>query len=350
MSPSTPFAEEAQKLGQQLSLSLQQLSALGVPSIGTTEHETVLRGDGFRLLRYLSKATRNDRPAVLIVYALVNRPWVLDLEPERSTIQRFLDLGLDVFLIEWADPTVSDTDRELSDYISRMVKENVERVCDLRQESAVNLLGVCQGGTFSLCFSALYPDKVKNLITMVTPVDFQTADNVLSQWVRHVDLDRLVGCYGNVPGAMLNALFISLQPFRLGSKKYLDLVDLAEHPEALATFARMERWIADSPAQAGRAFAQFIGGLYQRNALIKGKFVIDERIVDLKKIKCPVLNVYGLTDHLVPASASRALADQISSPDYRELAFDGGHIGIYVSRRAQAEIPAAITTWLKARD
>ena len=78
--------------------------------------------------------------------------------------------------------------------------------------------------------------------------------------------------------------------------------------------------------------------------------MIDERIVDLKKIKCPVLNVYGLTDHLVPASASRALADQVSSPDYRELTFDGGHIGIYVSRRAQAEIPASITAWLKARD
>jgi len=286
----------------------------------------------------------------LIVYALVNRPWVLDLEPDRSTIKRLLDLDLDVFLIEWKDPIESDKDRELSDYISRMINECVERVCAVRNESRVNLLGVCQGGTFSLCFSALYPQKVKNLITMVTPVDFQTPDNVLSQWVRHVDLDRLVGCYGNVPGAMLNALFIALQPFRLGSKKYLDLVDLADNPNALQTFARMERWIADSPDQAGRAFAQFIGSLYQRNALIKGKLVIDETIVDLKKIKCPVLNVYGLADHLVPASASRALADQVSSRDYRELTFDGGHIGIYVSRRAQRQIPAEIAAWLKTRD
>ena len=350
MNRSAAPTQEAQKLTQELARSLKQLAAIGAPTIGASAHETIMSGDGFRLLRYQSAAQTKEKPAVLIVYALVNRPWVLDLEPDRSTIKRLLDLGLDVFLIEWKDPIESDKDRELSDYISRMINECVESVCAVRNESRVNLLGVCQGGTFSLCFSALYPQKVKNLITMVTPVDFQTPDNVLSQWVRHVDLDRLVGCYGNVPGAMLNALFIALQPFRLGSKKYLDLVDLADNPNALQTFARMERWIADSPDQAGRAFAQFIGSLYQRNALIKGKLVIDETIVDLKKIKCPVLNVYGLADHLVPASASRALADQVSSRDYRELTFDGGHIGIYVSRRAQRQIPAEIAAWLKTRD
>ncbi len=350
MNPSAPPTQEAKKLTQELARSLKQLAAIGAPTIGASAHETIMSGDGFRLLRYQSAVQTKEKPAVLIVYALVNRPWVLDLEPDRSTIKRLLDLGLDVFLIEWKDPIESDKDRELSDYISRMINECVESVCALRNESRVNLLGVCQGGTFSLCFSALYPQKVKNLITMVTPVDFQTPDNVLSQWVRHVDLDRLVGCYGNVPGAMLNALFIALQPFRLGSKKYLDLVDLADNPDALQTFARMERWIADSPDQAGRAFAQFIGSLYQRNALIKGKLVIDETIVDLKKITCPVLNVYGLADHLVPASASRALADQVSSRDYRELTFDGGHIGIYVSRRAQRQIPAEIAAWLKTRD
>ncbi len=130
-----------------------------------------------RLLRYQSAVQTKEKPAVLIVYALVNRPWVLDLEPDRSTIKRLLDLGL-ASLIEWKDPIESDKDRELSDYISRMINECVESVCALRNESRVNL-GVCQGGTFSLCFSALYPQKVKNLITMVTPVDFQTPDNVL---------------------------------------------------------------------------------------------------------------------------------------------------------------------------
>ena len=158
-----------------------------------------------------------------------------------------------------------------------------------------------------------------------------------------------MGCYGNVPGPLLNGLFVALQPFRLGSKKYIDLVDLADNPQGLRTFARMERWIADSPDQAGRAFREFVGDLFQRNALVRGELVLDGRIVDLSDIRCPVFNVYARNDHLVPASASRPLADHVASSDYSELEFDGGHIGIYVSRSAQQKVPPAIAGWLKAR-
>jgi polyhydroxyalkanoate synthase len=111
----------------------------------------------------------------------------------------------------------------------------------------------------------------------------------------------------------------------------------------------MEKWIADSPDQAGTAFNEFVGNLYQRNALIKDKFVVDNQIVNLSEIRCPVLNIYALADHLVPASASKALANYVGCDDYSELTFDGGHIGIYVSRQAQQSIPASIGRWILAR-
>ena len=343
------FGPELALLTGQLTQSVGQLSKIGLPDIGTSPHETVLAGEGFRLLRYGTGAERANQCPILIVYALVNRPWVLDLEAGRSTIAQLVASGLDVFLIEWEDPLAQDQDRGFSDYACRMLDECVDTVNRLRNENKVNLLGVCQGGTFSLCYTALYGHKVRNLVTMVTPVDFHTEDNVLSKWVRKVDLDRLVGCYGNVPGTLLNALFVSLQPFRLGSKKYLDLVDLADNPEGLRTFARMERWIADSPDQAGRAFREFVGALFQRNALVRCELILDGKVVDLGDIHCPVLNVYALADHLVPASASRVLADHVASADYSELTFDGGHIGIYVSRSAQEKVPPTVAAWLQAR-
>ena len=343
------FGPEVALLTERLTQSAGQLAKIGLPDIGASPHETVLAGEGFRLLRYNSGAVREKQCAVLIVYALVNRPWVLDLEPGRSTIAQLIASGLDVFLIEWEDPLAEDQNRGFADYACRMLDECVDTVSRLRNESTVNLLGVCQGGTFTLCYTALYGHKVRNLVTMVTPVNFQTEDNVLSSWVRKVDLDRLVGCYGNVPGSLLNALFVSLQPFRLGSKKYLDLADLADNPEGLRTFARMERWIADSPDQAGRAFCEFVGALFQRNALVRGELILDGKVVDLGNIRCPVLNVYALADHLVPASASSVLADHVASTDYSELTFDGGHIGIYVSRSAQEKVPPAVAGWLQAR-
>jgi polyhydroxyalkanoate synthase len=62
-----------------------------------------------------------------------------------------------------------------------------------------------------------------------------------------------------------------------------------------------------------------------------------------------VLNIYAEQDHLVPPAASRALAGRIGSADYSELGFRGGHIGIYVSGRAQKEVPRTIHDWLAQR-
>ena len=140
------FGPELAVLTQRLTQSVGQLAQMGLPDIGVSQHETVLTGQGFRLLRYGSGANRADQCAVLIVYALVNRPWVLDLEAGRSTIARLIASGMDVFLIEWEDPLAQDQDRGFSDYACHMLDECVDTVSALRNESTVNLLGVCQGG------------------------------------------------------------------------------------------------------------------------------------------------------------------------------------------------------------
>ena len=66
-------------------------------------------------------------------------------------------------------------------------------------------------------------------------------------------------------------------------------------------------------------------------------------------VEMPVLNVYAENDHLVPPSASRPLKDLVGTDDYSELSFRGGHIGIYVSGRAQKQVPTAIHEWLAER-
>jgi polyhydroxyalkanoate synthase len=213
----------------------------------------------------------------------------------------------------------------------------------------VNLLGVCQGGTLSICHAALNPSNVRNLITMVTPVDFHTPENLLSKWVRKLDVDRMVEVLGNVPGELLNAAFIALMPLKLTARKYAGLADIADDRSALENFLRMERWIHDSPDQAGAAFREFIRSFYRENRLLRGGLEIGGRAVDPRRITCPVLNIYARQDHLVPPSASRPLSGLTGSADYTPFEFDGGHIGIYVSRSAQELLPDTIAQWLAAR-
>jgi polyhydroxyalkanoate synthase len=66
-------------------------------------------------------------------------------------------------------------------------------------------------------------------------------------------------------------------------------------------------------------------------------------------VEMPVLNIFAEQDHLVPPGASKALRNVVGTKDYTELSFKGGHIGIYVSGRAQKEVPQTIHDWLLAR-
>lgn len=318
--------------------------------VGPTPKDEVYREDKLVLYRYRPlEHSKVARVPVLICYALVNRPYMLDLQEDRSLIRGLLYRGLDVYLIDWGVPDGADRYLEIDDYINHYLDRCIAEVCRAHHTDRVNLIGVCQGGTFSLCYAALHPAKVRNLVTMVTPVDFKTPENLLSRWVQDVDVDALVHVAGNVPGDWLNAVFLMLMPFRLLSQKYAGLADLARDPVQLRNFLRMEKWIFDSPDQAGAAFRQFVRWFYQENRLKSGTLTLGGHKVDLRQVTMPVLNVYATQDHLVPPAASLALGELVGSRDYQTYAFPGGHIGIYVSSRAQQELPTALADWLRAR-
>ncbi len=121
---------------------------------------------------YLLHRQAGSGTPLLIVYALVNRPSMMDLQEDRSLIRGLLAQGLDVYLIDWGYPDGADRFTTLADYIERFIPRCVEEILRLHRIEKLNLLGVCQGGVMSLCHAALHPERVRNLITMVTPVDF----------------------------------------------------------------------------------------------------------------------------------------------------------------------------------
>jgi polyhydroxyalkanoate synthase len=172
---------------------------------------------------------------------------------------------------------------------------------------------------------------------------------MLSHWARQVDVDLLVDTLGNIPADLMNASYLMLKPFRLNVQKYVGLLDILDDKAALEDFLRMEKWIFDSPDLAGETFRDFIKQFYQANGLMHDGVRIGEDTVQLSQVTLPVLNIYAEQDHLVPPDASRAMRGRIGSADYTESSFRGGHIGIYVSGRAQREVPGTITDWLKER-
>src|SRR5215469_1975261 len=341
--------DEAVRFNQKLAAGLTTLRNMDEVDYGASVKDEVYREDKLVLYRYRGNKPPTAKTPLLIVYALVNRPYMVDLQDDRSLVKNLLALGEDVYLIDWGYPDPSDRYLTLDDYINGYIRRCVDVVAKRHGVDKINLLGICQGGAFSLCFSSIYPEKIRNLITMVTPVDFHTPDNMLSHWTRAMDVDLFVDTLGNVPADLMNWCYLTLKPVRLNQQKYIGLVDILDDKTELENFLRMEKWIFDSPDQAGEAFRQFIKDFYQGNKLVNGGLMIGDEEVSLKNVTMPVLNIFAEQDHLVPPDASRALGRRVGTTDYTELAFKGGHIGIYVSGRAQREVPSAIHDWLAAR-
>lgn len=343
------LAQEAMRTQAKLRAGLDTLREVDDVDYGATRKEEVWRDGKVVLYRYRGETAPTAKVPLLIAYALVNRPYMVDLQSDKSIVRGLLERGEDVYILDWGYPDRSDRYLELEDYIQRFLGGAVDYLRGAHRMDAINLLGICQGGAFSLCYSALNPGKVRNFIAMVTPVDFHTGDNMLSNWTRNLDVDQFVDTLGNVPADLMNWCYLTLKPWRLFVQKYVGLVDILDDKRALEDFLRMEKWIFDSPDQAGEAFRQFIKQFYQGNGFVKGGIDIGGRAVDLRYLDMPVLNIYAEQDHLVPPDASRALRGLVGTTDYTELSFKGGHIGIYVSSRAQREVPSAIHEWLEQR-
>ena len=335
---------------QKFAQGIPALQAASGVEVGCSDKEAVFRDDKVTLYRYKPIAKPAGVTPLLISYALVNRPYMMDLQQDRSLIRRLLEQGLDIYLIDWGYPNGADRFLDLDDYINGFLHNCLQHVLDEHRIDAANVLGVCQGGTFSLCYTALQPERVKNLVTMVTPVDFRTPENLLSKWAQDMDVDAVVDSSGNVSGEMLNMAYVSLMPFRLMQQKYVSLVDILKDPRQVENFMRMEKWIFDSPDQAGDAFRQFTQWFFQENRLVKGTVELGGRKVDLKRVTQPVLNIYGRQDHLVPPSASIPMERYVGSKDYTAFEMDVGHIGMYVSGKSQKQLPETIAQWLKDRE
>jgi polyhydroxyalkanoate synthase len=295
-------------------------------------------------------ARRQVKVPLLITYALVNRQYMMDLQPDRSVFKSFLDAGLDLYVIDWGYPTAEDMYLTLDDYINWYIDDCVDFIRNESGKDKINILGVCQGGTFATMYTALHQEKVKNLVTLVVPIDFSSNDGMLFRWSRFMNIDSLIEAYdGVVPGDVMNVAYLILKPLTLTMDKYVGMTDKWADKDYLTNFIRMEKWTFDSPAQVGATLSQFIKDMYQDNKLIKGELELGGNKVDLKKITIPVLCACADKDHLVPLSASEPLMDAISSKDKTFLHFATGHIGMFTSSRSRKEIIPGIIDWLKER-
>ena len=271
---------EAAKLGAKMLTGtrlLHQIADTDV-QIATTPKDLVWRQDKVTLHHYRPLAEQKIRIPVLITYGLIGRWTMTDLQEDRSLVRNLLRLGVDLYVVDWGNPSRADRWLTLDDYICGYLDECVGEICRRAGVDGINLMGVCEGGVFTTCYAALEPARVNTMALTITPIDFH-ADTVenrpghgfINIWTRSLspdDVDQLIDANGNLPGEFMGAVFNQMSPIRSMLKYNLDMLEVVDDEKRLLNFLRMEKWIADRPDHPGEAAKQWLKDLYQDNKLV----------------------------------------------------------------------------------
>ena len=355
------IAKELESARDKITRGLARLAELSEDdlAIATVPRDEVWRQDMMRLYRCMPVVDKPHATPILITYALVGRFQMIDLEVDRSLVRKLLAQGFDVYFIDWGLPSRAQRWLTIDDYVSGYMDRCVDLIRERAGVDAINLLGICQGGVFTACYAALFPDKVRNVAFTVTPIDFhgdkrdpQAGSGYMNQWARALtaeDIDDLVDAYGAAPGSMVGFAFLMMNPVSNLTKYTIDLIDVLDDDAKLQSFLRMERWIADRPNHPGEVVRQWFKDLYQDNKLIRNELVLGERTVDLREITMPVLNIYATGDTVIPVSCTQGMREHFGTDDYTEVAVPGGHIGTFVGGKAQKILAPTLAEWFLAR-
>jgi polyhydroxyalkanoate synthase len=323
--------------------------------IAQTPKQVVWTLNKAKLYRYVPIVPPEQRHPVplFMVFAIMNRPHVLDLRPGHSFVEYMLRHGYDLFLLDWGTPGPEDARLTFDDYTLEYLPRAIRKFKSVTGAEEFSMLGWCLGALISTLYAALRPDDgLKNLILLTAPLDFtdKTAGGFI-RWSSHpsFNADKLVDTLGLVPGEMIDTGAKMLKPVENYVGSYLNIWENIDNPKVVEAWHAMNTWVRDIIPMAGGAYRQLINQFYKENRLMEGQLALRGEPVDLGKLKANLLNVIAETDHITPPCQSEGIMDRVGSRDKEVFRVRGGHIGIMAGSGAEKTTWPHMEQWLAAR-
>ena len=347
-----PSASALERAFRYNRLWLHLLLAGAKVATGQTPTEVIWTKNKATLYRYMPSGETRFPVPVLLVYALIDRPYILDLIPGNSFVEYLVQQGFDVYLLDWGVPGDEDQALLFDDYVFDYLAEAVRQVLRTSRAEAVTLFGACIGGLLAAMYAALFPSRrLRNLILYATPIDCSPEHLGPFRWIMApgVRPGWLVALFGNVPPEFVGSTPRPLKWITGYLGTLLGRGDRLSQDRSLATWIALNQWVSEGIPFAGEAFRQMIHDLIQHNKLVKGDFRLRGRPVDLKNITCSLLSIAGTQDVICRVPQAEAIMRLAGSQDKEFCVLEGGHIGMLTGAEARQGLWLKVHRWLEAR-
>ncbi len=353
MQSTTPLSEQFLAYQKRLRTFTRVLTTRA--AIAQTPKELVWTLNKAKLYRYVPVVAEKERHPIplLLVFAIMNRPYILDLRPGHSFVEFMVGNGFDVYLLDWGVPGIEDKNLKFDDYALEYLPRAIRKMKSVSGSDVFSMLGWCIGAILTTIYAATRPeDGLRNLLLLTAPLDFSNRDRVtFARWTdgRYFDVEKILDAFGNMPAEMIDSGAKALKPIDNYITNYCKLWDNLDNPRTVEAWHAMNTWVTDNIPMAGAAYRQLIVEFYRNNALIQNRLRVRNQVVDLHKIQANLLTVIAEDDHITPPCQSEAILDKVSSVDKEVYRVPGGHIGIMAGSSAHKTTWPHIEQWLSAR-
>jgi polyhydroxyalkanoate synthase subunit PhaC len=308
-----------------------------------------------RLIAY--QGARAAAATVLIVPAPIKTAYIWDLAPGVSALQRFLDGGLQVYLLEWKRPAPGDEVLGLAQYAEETILPSVEAIRAETGERRVFLAGHSLGGTFNAIFASLHARLARGLLALEAPIAFGAG--ALDAAVARAPHASVVGAtFGNVPGSFIDVASGCADPRAFNAEPMLDWLQSLPSAAARALHLRVRRWSLDEMPMPRQLFEDVAELLYRENRFVRRELRFAGRLADPRALDMPILAVLDPRSSTVPAPSMHAYRWATGNRDVEFLDYLGDrgvmlqHVGVLVGPGAHQSLWPRIVAWMtgKPRD
>ncbi len=348
------YQEEMERAVKRYNKAFELMTNPPEVPVGQSPKEVIWTRNKAKLYHYLPSDTAPTRHAVplLLIYALINKPYVMDLRPGASLVEYLVGQGFEVYLLDWGTPGPEDAGLKIDDYVLDYIPRAARKVLRHSGASELSVMGYCIGAVLTSCFVAVHQQElpIRNIILMAAPIDFSEC-GMFKSWLnpQYFNVNKVVEAYGNMPGEFIDFGSKLLKPVPNFLGTYTGAFDKLWDDKAVEGWLTMNKWVNDGVPFAGAAFKQWIKEFYQENRLVKGTLKLRGRAVKLSAITANLLTIVASQDHIALPEQSKPVMDLVGSQDKELLILPAGHVGLMVGRSASKGLWPALNTWLAAR-
>jgi poly[(R)-3-hydroxyalkanoate] polymerase subunit PhaC len=272
-------------------------------NLAITPGAVVFRNELLELIQYTPMtATVRKRP-LLITPPQINKYYALDLSPDKSMIRFLLESGIQTFAVSWRNPTAAHRDWGLDTYVAAL-DEAVDAAREISGSEDISMMGSCSGGITATAYFATLGSaaekKIKNLVLAVCLLDPNSAAESTLGCLMTPETMRLAKeasrLRGIVDGHDLARMFAWMRPNDLIWNYWVNNYLLGNKPPAFDILY----WNADTTRLPAALHGDYLD-LYFTNPFVQaGRLTLNDRTIDMSKVKADSYVVAGVTDHITP--------------------------------------------------